>query len=259
MHFPGHVHETPFLQVSDGVSSSEQDKLSSRPSSIEDISERQRQRHVASSRPSDPHNSPSPYPARTSHSTRPDQPSHSLNLGSFYTSARAPIPERQWTLFGQVMVNEQRGSYPRRNTRVPSEFLSQEGLGGNFPPTTVFDGGASGAQSPAQEHPAAADASDDITISTDNDSDDCEDSDDSGVARSSHQQEETSRWYSPKSIPLPTITNVHRNVFKCVVAYFIASLFTFSPIFASWISDITTDNEPGKSSPSPSGHMVATV
>ena len=153
------------------------------------------------------------------------------------------------------MENEQRGSYPRRTTMLPSEFLARQSALGHFPPTTVFDG----AQSPAQEHPAATDASDAMTTSTDNESDDREDSDDSGVARSSHHPEESARRCCPKCIRLPAITNVHRNVFKCVVAYFIASLFTFSPIFASWISDITTDNEPGKSRPSPSGHMVATV
>lgn len=250
--------ETSFLSGDSWVNSSEQDGLPSRPRSIVDSPERQRR--VISSRPSlDLRSHSLPYAAQTSRSAPTDQPKHSPTLSRFNTAVRAQNPERQWTLFGQVMENEQRGTNPRRLTRLPSEFMSpQEALGGYFPPATALNGGASRVQSPVQEHPTAAGAPDDMTISTDYASD-SEESDDSGVARSSHQPDEPLRWYSPKRIPFPTITNVHRNVFKCVVAYFIASLFTFSPIFASWISDITTDNEPGQSRPSPSGHMVATV
>ncbi|OCH91682.1 hypothetical protein OBBRIDRAFT_728270 [Obba rivulosa] len=57
---------------------------------------------------------------------------------------------------------------------------------------------------------------------------------------------------------IPTLPVLWRNVLKCSVAYFIGSLFTFSPYLSGFIAGIT-----GKGfddhTPSRSGHMVATV
>ncbi|KAH9940360.1 uncharacterized protein BXZ73DRAFT_42666 [Epithele typhae] len=64
-------------------------------------------------------------------------------------------------------------------------------------------------------------------------------------------------WYSC-SFRLPTLTVVQRNILKCALAYFLASLFTFSPYLSGFIADITGDG-PGERVPSPSGHMVATI
>ncbi|KAF9478625.1 hypothetical protein BDN70DRAFT_808498 [Pholiota conissans] len=50
-----------------------------------------------------------------------------------------------------------------------------------------------------------------------------------------------------------TLSPVWRNILKCSIAYFIASLFTFSPLLAQFISDLDT------SGPSASAHMVATI
>ncbi|KAI0652901.1 Fusaric acid resistance protein-like-domain-containing protein [Cubamyces menziesii] len=67
------------------------------------------------------------------------------------------------------------------------------------------------------------------------------------------------RWYSLPKIPrIPSLTPVQRNILKCCIAYFIGSLFTFSPYLSGFIADITSD-DPGDRTPSPSGHMVATV
>ncbi|KAL6303505.1 Fusaric acid resistance protein-like-domain-containing protein [Sparassis latifolia] len=63
-------------------------------------------------------------------------------------------------------------------------------------------------------------------------------------------------WYSLPT--LPSIPPVYRNILKCSVAYFIGSLFTFSPYLSGFIADLTNYG-PGESAPSPSGHMVATV
>ncbi|KAH9949028.1 Fusaric acid resistance protein-like-domain-containing protein [Amylocystis lapponica] len=57
---------------------------------------------------------------------------------------------------------------------------------------------------------------------------------------------------------LPTLPTVWRNVLKCSLAYFLGSLFTFSPYLSGFISDLTNYG-PGEGIPSPSGHMVATV
>lgn len=67
--------------------------------------------------------------------------------------------------------------------------------------------------------------------------------------------------HSPKArswFELPTLTPVQRNILKCSVAYFIGSVFTFSPYLSGFIADVV-DHGPGERMPSPSGHMVATV
>jgi hypothetical protein len=63
-------------------------------------------------------------------------------------------------------------------------------------------------------------------------------------------------WFS--FCKLPTLTLVQRNVLKCSIAYFIASLFTFSPVLSHFIGDLTSYGA-GAKGPSPSGHMVATM
>jgi hypothetical protein len=57
---------------------------------------------------------------------------------------------------------------------------------------------------------------------------------------------------------VPTLTPVQKNILKCSVAYFLGSLFTFSPYLSGIISDVRA-NGPGTRTPSGSAHMVATV
>ncbi|KAK2463297.1 hypothetical protein APHAL10511_004952 [Amanita phalloides] len=57
---------------------------------------------------------------------------------------------------------------------------------------------------------------------------------------------------------LATLSPLHRNVLKCSIAYFMASLFTFCPYLSNWISDLTSYG-PERQGPTPSGHMVATI
>ncbi|KAI0694282.1 Fusaric acid resistance protein-like-domain-containing protein [Cytidiella melzeri] len=59
----------------------------------------------------------------------------------------------------------------------------------------------------------------------------------------------------PSAITLPPLW---KNILKCCVAYFIGSLFTYSPYLSGFIADIK-GGAPGERAPSPSGHMVATV
>ena len=55
---------------------------------------------------------------------------------------------------------------------------------------------------------------------------------------------------------LPPMPILYKNIVKCAVAYFIASLFTYIPALSHFIGNITSE---GERTPSPSGHMVATV
>ncbi|KAG6876062.1 hypothetical protein C0992_001108 [Termitomyces sp. T32_za158] len=68
-------------------------------------------------------------------------------------------------------------------------------------------------------------------------------------------------WYSPRRIQ--SVPILYRNVFKCAIAYFIASLFTFNPFLANILSKITSygnmDRHSGSREPFPSGHMVASI
>jgi hypothetical protein len=62
-----------------------------------------------------------------------------------------------------------------------------------------------------------------------------------------------------KADSLPSMPMLYRNILKCAIAYFIASLFTFSPYLSGFISDITSHGSGERRPSSPSGHMVATV
>ncbi|KAI9067926.1 hypothetical protein FKP32DRAFT_1562778 [Trametes sanguinea] len=91
------------------------------------------------------------------------------------------------------------------------------------------------------------------------------DSEDSNTGTESHRGSQLASnsaspsWRMITRVPkIPTLSPIYRNILKCAIAYFIASLFTFSPYLSGFISDITS-NGPGERTPARSGHMVATV
>jgi hypothetical protein len=53
---------------------------------------------------------------------------------------------------------------------------------------------------------------------------------------------------------IPALSPLQKNIFKCGVAYFLGSLFTFNPYLSDIIARVTASE-----GPSPTGHMVATV
>ncbi|KAJ3864197.1 Fusaric acid resistance protein-like-domain-containing protein [Lentinula novae-zelandiae] len=84
------------------------------------------------------------------------------------------------------------------------------------------------------------------------------DSEESSSYASTVQQDENQpKWYSLRE-RIPTVPVLYRNIFKCAVAYFIASLFTFNPYLSGFMSDLVSYGS-GERRPLPSGHMVATV
>lgn len=172
-------------------------------------------------------------------------------FGSF--NARNAPPEHQWSVFGQLMENEVQFRTPRTSNLVNAD----ENI---TPRANIADPfGASEIQSPTAEEYTDHLQADTPSrgFSTDDDYDYDSDSDTISTSPSSEEQPQSKdTWFSslsPNNIPL-----LYRNIFKCALAYFIGSLFTFSPYLSGFISDITSYG-PGERKPAPSGHMVATM
>lgn len=93
--------------------------------------------------------------------------------------------------------------------------------------------------------------------SSDNDDGyDSADSDTSIESVSTPPDVQTERSRIPRLADVPL---VYRNVFKCGLAYFIASLFTYNPYISDFISSLVRNSDGDRNSPLPGGHMVATV
>ncbi|KAG6862245.1 hypothetical protein C0995_002176 [Termitomyces sp. Mi166 len=183
-----------------------------------------------------------------------------------------PESDHRWTLFGQLMENE--GQLPisptapggRRLSISSHPIPSQESRDSTSNLTTTHsitidpfldpvadEGGQSVSRLPS-------DASSYRGSATPTNNDEYDSSD-----------EETDPFLSSEPLPLPwyslqRIPNVpilYRNVLKCAIAYFVASLFTFNPFLANLLSKIASyghmDHGPGSREPFPSGHMVATI
>ena len=168
---------------------------------------------------------------------------------------RRPEYTRQWSLFSQLMENEglpssigftSRNSHPNSdgNISVREHDASSPGLSprrrlsSSF--HTQFSAEPASYDVPFPIHP--------ITTEPDN-------------LSSSTPSLDVPSTPTPSYLPfrLLTFTNTHRNVLKCAIAYFIASLFTFSPHLSRFISDLSSYGPNDPTTPSPSGHMVATM
>lgn len=193
-----------------------------------------------------------------------------------------PQPEHQWTLFGQLMENE--GQLPSPSShhtswRVPSTSRPR----GDQPSESVGTGSDFGTPRRSNPDPFLEvhsvteeneDSSDDTAqfpsraqslheayahhqpyVEDDSDSDEDDDSDTTEEALPLPSAG-TPPWYSLQHIP--TVPLLYRNILKCAISYFIASLFTFSPILSKLISDLTSYGL-GPHKPFPSGHLVASM
>ncbi|KAF7981915.1 hypothetical protein HWV62_31521 [Athelia sp. TMB] len=179
---------------------------------------------------------------------------HSFEIGDDApTSRSSQTPEAQWSVFGQLMEHELKESEARKLHRLSSRLVIPSTSNQSNAAPLVMGDFESPMQSPLEAE-AGAEHEEPLGDAEEYDSDD---SDTSIASKRSFRHPAPLRWYSPKR--LPTLSNLNRSIAKCVIAYFIASLFTFTPYLASLISDITSENEPGKNAPSPAGHMVATV
>jgi len=178
---------------------------------------------------------------------------------------RERFPEHQWSLFGQLMENEgflplSTQSTPHRNWRGSDiDYFSRE-------TSSVSGLSASGLSAsglsprpasigPPYTQASSRDVSQSRTHNVVNHSTMHEyDTDDySSIASTYLPPTPVKRsWLSSLPFGQISLSTVYRNILKCAIAYFIASLFTFSPFLSRIISDMN-------SSPSSSGHMVATV
>lgn len=172
-----------------------------------------------------------------------DASSCSSTQRSIGLSLASPRPERTWTLFTQLMEN---------GGQLNHASLSLD-LNATTPHTT--------SPSPAElSHTSILCPPHTSSAASSKRPDNIEDGHEvhnSGIAFSRLQPESsiltlkdlTHRWFS---LPL------HRNVLKCSIAYFVASLFTFCPYLSALITDLVSYG-PGRRAPTPSGHMVATM
>jgi len=171
---------------------------------------------------------------------------------------RERLPDHQWSLFGQLMENEgflsvTPQSTPQQNWRgSDNDYFAQETVSDSAPiPPSI---GASYTQHSLQVSSRNASRSRTHDVINDSPVNEYHDSDTySSVASTHHPPTPAKRsWLSFLPFRQFSLSTVCRNILKCAIAYFIASLFTFSPFFSRIISDMN-------SSPSASGHMVATM
>ena len=164
--------------------------------------------------------------------------------------------EHQWSLFGQLMENE--GHLGISPASISNLSVQSSSPGDYFALGSGSLSGSTHSNLRAFEHPPDESQSPgrpDLAlhgISVDTNDYDSDDSSSASTFRDPSICRNT--WFSWS--PRFSISLVWRNVFKCVIAYFIASLFTFSPYLSRWIASITSDSS---TIPSPTGHMVATM
>jgi len=164
---------------------------------------------------------------------------------------RERFPEHQWSLFGQLMENEGFLPLSPQSTRRGSDtdyFALETSTASGLSPRPANIG-------PSYAQASSRDTSRSRTHNVVNDSTTHEyDTDDySSVASTYLPPTPVKRsWISSLPFGQFSLPTVYRNILKCSIAYFLASLFTFSPLLSGIISDMD-------SSPSASGHMVATM
>ena len=188
--------------------------------------------------------------------------SASFRLPSGSILSRSAPKEKPWLLFGQLMENEGQlrtpKTTPRKTQNTPSNREPDQ-----VSPAVILQSPSSAergrVQSPisdpfleAQEYFPPVDPSSRLESTTEYDSDSSA-SDDTILEAPTPP---APLWFPLQHFfPMPRL---YKNILKCSVAYFLASLFTFVPYLSGIITDITSYG-PGPRGPSSSGHMIATV
>ncbi|KAI0319004.1 Fusaric acid resistance protein-like-domain-containing protein [Amylostereum chailletii] len=209
-----------------------------------------------------------PRPIRVTPSPREEPTSSPIRRMTMEIKRMTRASERppEWTVFGQVMENEGQLATPGGSASRMS--MMSQGQDNARPRLRTEDSYISGymfeeddtgytATSPVEDPhmasrvPSVADedeAEEEVEES-------CSEGDDSSDDQPSPPTGHVP-WYSLSR--LPTLSPMQRNILKCTLAYFIASLFTYCPYLSGLIAVMDTGG-PGEKYPSPSGHMVATI
>ena len=153
-------------------------------------------------------------------------------------------PERPWTLFGQLMQNEGHLTPDSSVARLPSRSSVHE--------TRTL---ASAASSIAPRGRSLYDQHEELTIGSPSPVRRMEDvlEDHPPPRTPSRSRFQVFKEYCSFIVDKLSLSLVWRNVLKCSIAYFLASLFTFAPALSAIISGMNL------SGPSASGHLVATM
>ncbi|KAJ6456388.1 Fusaric acid resistance protein-like-domain-containing protein [Mycena sanguinolenta] len=179
----------------------------------------------------------------------------SASGSSFSFKRSTPTREHKWSVFGQLMDEAQLrtgGSIKSTSTRRSNTNLRTNDLVDSADPFLDVD--SVQAQSPTAESIEFFMTPPQNGTQADEYDSDSSDATSSTITHLTAADEPPSNWWQR----IPAIPLLYRNIIKCAVAYFIASLFTFSPYLSSFISDLTTYGDRERR-PAPSGHMVATV
>ncbi|KAI6037545.1 Fusaric acid resistance protein-like-domain-containing protein [Pisolithus marmoratus] len=146
--------------------------------------------------------------------------------------------ERQWSVFGQLMENEGQLAGPIVRSPIRSESIERGSWSSSVHPPLYALGSPqlSGHQNAATRDSDSASVATPTTPTT--------------TTNISHCKRICSRF--------PVIPLLWKNILKCSVAYFLASLFTLHPYLSDFFGDLTSYG-PGGGGPSPSGHMIATI
>ena len=117
-------------------------------------------------------------------------------------------------------------------------------------PPSHYDASGTKNKKPSSRSPSPSQSSHSESSDTDEEA-----SEDSSPRPSTIVNPTKRKWFF---FTLPPLTALQRNVLKCGLAYFLASLFTLVPYLASFISDISSFGH-GHGKPSPSAHLISTV
>jgi len=196
----------------------------------------------------------SPVTRRRANTTTSNRP---LSNTSRRTPGSTPR-EQEWSLFSQLMQNEGQIRTPSSAHKHPGNRVSS---GRATAVATVAEDpflAPAPVQSPAEEENgfhsfASQPPSDESSDEEDSHSEVHSDASSQSSYTSAATTHVKSRWPAIPAIPL-----LYRNILKCAIAYFIASLFTYSPYLSQFIRDLVPYGL-GGNKPLPSGHMVATV
>jgi len=184
------------------------------------------------------------------------------NVGSPRTarSLRERNPEHQWSLFGQLMENEGFLSPSTSTQRRQRPTISVDDLAGDAASTASglsplirsyhSRGGSESYNSDSRGNGTfiSPGTANNLAPSNQYDSDD-----DSSIVSIQQTSSFFSKLVQYFHYGRYLLSPTSKNVLKCAIAYFLASLFTFTPFLSQFISDIDY------SAASASGHMVATM